>query len=101
MISHWIREWDPEETSRYHFRNLDYGKLGSMDIIRLSATLRLSLSECSHISFRSLRDDGGTHARIIITRGSRDAEPECWLISHDHAERLLDDILSRGQPEVN
>ena len=101
MISHWVREQDPEQRSRYNFRNIDYGKFGPTDIIRLSKTLKLTLSECSQITFGSLRDDGGTHSRVLIKRGSRDGQPECWLIDHDHAEMLLDNIVSRGKPEIN
>jgi hypothetical protein len=101
MISHWERERDPEQNSWHHFRNLDYGKFGPTDIIRISTTLRLNLSECSQITFRSLRADGGTHSRVLITRGSREGQTECWLISHDHAEKLLDDIVSRGKLEIN
>lgn len=101
MISHWVRERDREQNSRYHFRNLDYGKFGPTDFIRISTTLRLNLSECSQITFRSLRADGGTHSRVLIAHGSQDGQAECWLISHDHAERLLKDIVSRGKPEIN
>ena len=101
MISHWVREQDPEQHSQYNFRNIDYGKFGPTDIIRLSKTLKLNLSECSQITFGSLRDDGGTHSRVLIKRGSRDGQPECWLIDHDHAEMLLDNIVSRGKPEIN
>lgn len=64
MVSRWICEPDPEQRSRYNFRNIDYGKFGPVDIIRFSATLRLDLSKCSQISFRSLRDSAGDDRKL-------------------------------------
>jgi hypothetical protein len=101
MVSRWVRQPNHGGTRGYDFKNLDYGKFGTVDLIKPTANLRLDLSQCSRISFRSLRDDGETHCRVLISREPHGRQPECWLLPHDSAESLLDDLLCRGMTDIN
>jgi hypothetical protein len=101
MASHWERQPDHSGSEGYHFRNLDYGKFGSVDLIKPGPNLRLDLSQCSRISFHTRPGNGETHCRVLISRDPHGHQPECWLLPHESAERLLNDLLRRGLTEVN